>query len=320
MKRSTKIWLIVATSLILLGSIIFTGALAMSNFDFSRLSTAKYETNTYDITEDITSISIDTDTADIVFIASDDKASVECYEKKSEKHSVTVENGKLTVKRESTKKWYQYIEFFNFSSPKITVNLPTGEYGDIYITGSTGKVSISNGFTFGNVFIKRSTGNVSLLSEGAGDVTVKCSTGSITAKGVNARSLSLITSTGHITASDITCEGNMNVKVSTGKTTLSNVSCNDLATEGDTGNITLNGVIAAGRIDIERSTGDVRFEGCDAAELHVETDTGNVRGSLLTDKIFFTETDTGKVNIPKSTSGGVCEIETDTGDIIITVE
>ena len=42
-------------------------------------------------------------------------------------------------------------------------------------------------------------------------------------------------------------------------------------------------------------------------------------GSLLSDKVFITETDTGNVNIPKTTDGGKCEIKTDTGDIKIKI-
>ena len=63
-----------------------------------------------------------------------------------------------------------------------------------------------------------------------------------------------------------------------------------------------------------------KFELCDAGELFIETDTGNVKGSLLSEKIFIVSSDTGRIDVPKSTSGGRCEIETDTGDIKITLE
>ena len=70
---------------------------------------------------------------------------------------------------------------------------------------------------------------------------------------------------------------------------------------------------------IKRSTGDIRFDNSDATEIFVETDTGNVTGSLLTDKVFITQTDTGNVNVPKTVTGGRCEITTDTGNIKIIV-
>ena len=37
------------------------------------------------------------------------------------------------------------------------------------------------------------------------------------------------------------------------------------------------------------------------------------------EKIFFTESDTGHIGVPKGTAGGTCEIRTDTGDITFTI-
>ena len=71
---------------------------------------------------------------------------------------------------------------------------------------------------------------------------------------------------------------------------------------------------------IKRSTGDVKFDGSDAAEIFIKTDTGDVTGSLLTDKVFITQTDTGNIDVPKTVNGGRCEISTDTGDIKISVK
>ena len=107
--------------------------------------------------------------------------------------------------------------------------------------------------------------------------------------------------------------------MTTGAVRMQDVSCGSLASSGDTGSITLKDVVAAGDIWIERSTGHVAFEACDAEELHVKTDTGCVTGSLLSDKIFFAQSDVGSVNVPKTTTGGICEITTDTGAIKITV-
>ena len=81
----------------------------------------------------------------------------------------------------------------------------------------------------------------------------------------------------------------------------------------------MENVIAEQMITIERSTGDVIFDKCDAFELLIKTDTGNVTGSLLTDKIFIANSDTGHINVPETTTGGKCKITTDTGDIAFTV-
>ena len=79
-------------------------------------------------------------------------------------------------------------------------------------------------------------------------------------------------------------------------------------------------VIASGNYNIKRSTGKMNFTDCDANELYIKTSTGDIKGNLLTNKIFITESDTGKINVPKSTKGGICEISTDTGDIMIEIK
>ena len=119
---------------------------------------------------------------------------------------------------------------------------------------------------------------------------------------------------------DTTCQGDMTVNVSTGKASLTNVECRNLISDGGTGDLSLDNAIAAEAFSIERSTGDVDFEGCDAAEITVTTDTGHIRGSLLSDKFFITKTTTGEIDTPESIPGGICRIETTTGDIRITVE
>ena len=90
--------------------------------------------------------------------------------------------------------------------------------------------------------------------------------------------------------------------------------------DGSTGDLVLKNVIASEKFSIERSTGDVKFEAADASEIFVETSTGDVCGSLMSEKFFITESDTGSSDVPQTLSGGKCEVKTSTGDIKITVE
>ena len=51
----------------------------------------------------------------------------------------------------------------------------------------------------------------------------------------------------------------------------------------------------------------------------IVTDTGDVTGTFLSDKVFIYKTDTGDVDLPRTQSGGRCDITTDTGDIRISI-
>ena len=279
MKKSTKIWLITATSLVALGCIMFSVAMTKIHWDFTKLSTVKYETNTYEVTDDFNSISMLTDTADILFVQSDDKiCKVVCYEMSDMKHTTTVQNNTLTINVTDEREWYDHIGI-TLGSPKITVYLPKTEYDSLAIKEDTGDIEVPKDFKFGSIDIS--------------------------------------TSTGDITITGVTCEGDIVINVSTGRANLTDIKCKSFISDGSTGDISLKNVIATEKFSIERSTGDVKFDACDATEIWVETDTGDVTGKLLSEKIFITQTSTGDVHVPKSTNGGKCEITTSTGDIYI---
>lgn len=320
MRKTAKIWLVIAASLVFVGLIMFAAVMSEYKWDFSKLSTGKYETNTYEISEEFSNLSMNTDTADIIFALSDDgKCRVECYEEEKAKHSVAVQENTLVMKMIDEKSWYDYIGI-NFGSPKITVYLPKAEYTSLFINGSTGDIEIPKNFKFEGVDISLSTGDVNFFASASKLIIIKTSTGNICVENTSAGTLDLSASTGRITVSNVICGGDANINVSTGRTNLNNIECKNLTSSGDTGNISLNNVIAAEKFSIKRNTGDVRFDGSDAAEILVETDTGDVTGTFLSEKTFFVETDTGSVDVPESITGGRCEITTNTGDIELDIQ
>ncbi len=320
MKKTAKAWLIAAASLVIIGCILLAAAMSVTGRDRSKLSTVRYETNTHEITEAFSALSLTTDTADIVFaLSADGKCRVECYEEEHAKHSVSVENSTLTVSINDQRSWDEYIGF-TFDSPKITVYLPDAEYGALVIQESTGRVEIPEEFTFESVDISASTGSVDLGASARDAVRIGTSTGDIRVENISAGSLELSVSTGEVTVSGVKCSGDITVSVSTGKAQLSDASCQSVISTGTTGDIYLENVIAADKLSIKRSTGNVSFDGSDAAEIIVRTDTGNITGSLLTDKVFIAASDTGSVEVPRTVTGGRCEIDTDTGNIKIEIE
>ena len=306
MRIKTKVWLVIATVLLVVGGILFVVVMKNLNWDFNKLSTIKYETNVYEISESFDGISINTDTADVEFmVSSSEKCKVECYEEEKLNHLVTVKDNTLVIEMNNSRKWYDYIGI-NFDSPKITIYLSLTEYDSLLINSDTSDVKISNDFTFKDVDISLSTGDVDFCANVTDAIKIETSTGDISIEDITAGSLDLTVSTGEVEVSNVKCEGNILVGVSTGKTIIS---------KGSTGDIYLNNVTALELFSIERSTGDVKIENSDATEIFIKTDTGDVFGSLLTDKVFITQTDTGKVNVPKTINGGRCEIITSTGNI-----
>lgn len=315
MNNATKIWLIIASILVVTGIIIFSVAMSINHWNFRALSTNKYVTNTYEISDDFNDITLETDTADIIFIPSENNnCKVVCYEPDTAKHSVYVKDNLLTIKVNDQRKWYNYIGI-SWTSPKITIYLPKTEYNSLLLKTDTGKVEIPQDFKFENVDIEVTTGNVIFLASASDDIKIQASTGSINVENITANTMELTSTTGNIIVSSVKCSNDMKLKVSTGKTKVKNVSCNNFSSDGSTGHVSLDDLIATDKIHIERSTGNIDFEKCDASEIYAKTTTGHISGSLLSEKVFLTETSTGNISVPKTTTGGKCEIITTTGNI-----
>ncbi len=281
MNKVVKSWLIAGGILTILGSVIFTIALAAVGFDFSRLDTQNIVKNTHDITEDFNGISVDIDTADLVFATAEDgKCTVKCVEKEKLTHSVKVVNGTLVIRTVDSRRWYDNIGF-SFGDTKITVYLPKDTYEALSVEMDTGDVTVPGALKFENIKIESDTGNV------------------------NCKAL---------------VSNNLSVSTDTGEIAVSGAACKSVNIESDTGNVLLKNVIASERLSVETETGDVKLDMCDAQDVYIETDTGDVRGTLLSPKKFLAKSATGDVNVPKTEDGGQCKIKTDTGNIKITVK
>ena len=292
---------------------------SMALLTLTACGSSNYKTNIHEVNEAFQNISIKTDTADIAFVLSDDEmCKVVCYEDQKNSHFVGVQNDTLTINLLNDKKWYDYVGI-NFANPKITVYLSQSKYLSLAIEESTGDIEISKDLEFKNIDISLSTGDVMCYASALEDIKITTSTGDINLESIRATSLNLCVSTGRVNILDVTCEKDITIKLSTGKSYLSDTVCRNLISHGSTGDISLKNVISKEKISIERSTGDVTFIDSDAAELFITTDTGDVEGSLLTNKVFIIRTDTGNIDVPKTITGGRCEITTDTGDIKISI-
>lgn len=318
MGKKVKTWLIIAVSLIVFGVITFVAIMTGYNWDFTKLSTVTYQTNTHDVTQPFDDIFLQTETADVRFVAAEDNTcKVVCVEQENVRHDVLVADGKLRITIVDEREWHQFVGI-NFNQEKITVYLPESVYNSLVILTDTGDVHIANSFTFRSINVDTSTGTVNNYAA-ADTIMIKATTGDVRVENVTADTVTLSVSTGKITAKNVTCSGDVKMNVSTGKVTAINVHCTNFLSSGSTGDLSLKNVTATEKFTLQRSTGDILFDGCDAEEIYAKTGTGDVKGTLRSVKKFITKTVTGHVNVPNSETGGRCEIITGTGDIRLSV-
>ena len=315
-----KKWLIVAAVLIVAGIVVCGASATFVKFDFTQFNTVEQELNRYDVDGDFKDIKVNVDTEDVKLVpVTDGKCYVECLEEKGSHHIVGVNGDTLTIEREKGETHFVFFAI-NTESPRVTVYLPKDRYDSLTVESSTGDMNIPGDFVFGNIELTTDTGHIECEASSQGSIRLKASTGDMELENITAKDLNLESSTGDMDIDSVAVSGDVYIKVSTGEVKLRKVTCVGLTTIGSTGDIELIDTVASGDMNIERDSGEVSFDASDAANIYVKTTTGEVTGKLLTEKIFLTETDTGDVSVPKTASGGRCEITTDTGDIEIDIK
>ena len=283
MSKKDKIWLIIATSLTVVGMTIFVIAMSINKWDFSKLSTVDYNHGIYHIYDKFSNISVKSKTADVYFEISDtDECSVVVHDQDNLRYTVEVKGDTLVIDVVDERKWYEHI-YISFERHKIYVSVPEEYY----------------------------------LSA----VKAKASTGDIHMTDMIVDDIDLSVSTGNIFISNVDCKKNIKTEVSTGDTKINDSKSRNFISDGSTGDVQLSNVIVEGMLSIERSTGDVKFTRCDAGEIYVETSTGDITGSLLRNMSFYVEADTGDVELPdwETSATGRGDLITGTGDIKITI-
>ena len=309
-----KKWLVISILFIFLGMTVF----ALSSCS-SGIFSVEYTTDEFELTEDFDSILIDVDTADVeLALSEDDACHVVVYSHEKIKHSATVDDGKLKVSFSDEREWYDYL-VFRTEETEITLYLPKTQYESLVIGTTTGDVDVASSFTFRTAEISLTTGDVEFLASVIGLVKISTTTGDIELSDMSAAAIDIGLTTGDTSLENVVCGGDIFVDIGTGDTCFTNVTCHNLTTDGTTGRVSLVNVIADGKMTLTRTTGDVTFDRSDASELYVDTGTGDVTGTFLTSKIFITNTTTGKIDVPETTVGGVCKINTTTGKIIINI-
>jgi len=293
---TTRKIIIAALVLLLIGLIIFTVTMCRNNWSVPGVIVkTETVTQTFEISERFDSIALDIETDDVFFAQSyNSRCNVVITNYKNSEYNVGVKNGTLRIEKVKAKG-----TFLDFGDPSITIYLPATSYNDLSISASTGDIIIPSDFNFRNMDIDMSTGEITCGASVSDKLNLRVSTGEITLYSASA--------------------GDVFIKVSTGKAEVKDLRCSSFESDGSTGRISLENTFVTGKIDIERSTGNVSFKNCDANEIEVKTSTGDIKGSLLSDKIFIARSDTGKINVPETLTGGKCKLTSNTGDILITI-
>lgn len=318
MKKSKKIALIVAIVLIVSGIVVSLIAFFSVDFDAAKLTTPVYE-NTYTVDEEFSGISIKELDGDIRFMpAEDDICTIVCYEEENVFHTVDVVNDTLVIDKEDNRKWYEHIGFYT-EETEMLVYLPKDHYEKLEVSASSGDVVLTNEFVFDDADISLSSGSVDIGTNIKNSLKIETSSGNVNIINPSSENMNIKTSSGKVTIESVSV-GNIDVVTQSGDIYVKDAGSENMYLESSSGEVVMDSVVNVGDLEVVTQSGEVEMIESDAKSIYIKTSSGDVSGSLLSDKIFVCETDSGEVDVPISADGGRCEVKTSSGDIEFTIK
>ena len=320
MKLINKLLLALAVCLIVIGIILSLTAIFL-NGGFSGFGSDEAEEIKHTVDGEFDKLSIDASSQDIEILPSESDESYVLIKNEKESHltyTVEVKDGSLSIFEVfKNEKWYN---IFNFSSVhrKITVYLAKTNFDSLVLDLSSGDVKISDKFSFANADIDMSSGDVEFFANVENELKIAGSSGDIEIKGTEAKNIDCETSSGEITIEGVAAN-KIKCDLTSGDITLKNITSSEISLETTSGDVVMMSVIS-GKIKCNLTSGDMDFELCDGEEIDISTSSGSVKGSFLSDKIFIADASSGDVRVPSTTSGGVCKINTTSGDITVEIK
>ncbi len=317
-------------------------------------------TATHDVAEDFDRISVHVGAADVKLLPSEtQECRVVTTDIEQIFYTVEVTDSSLTVRAEDTRKWYDHLFVFSGNNSTVTVYLPADTYKSLYARTVSGKIEVDSAFAFtedvtltvtsgsvtmaasveGHTDVKTTSGSIRLSGKAgaltahstsgsvcvdhltvAGEAKLSSTSGRIEVKNTQAGALTADVGSGRVILEDVTVTNAITAETTSGGITLTRVSGGSMALDTGSGAVELTDTTATGHLQAETTSGSIRLTRADAATLNLKAGSGSVKGSLRTPKIFYTDTGSGSVDVPKSTEGGLCEIKTTSGSIHITLE
>ncbi len=321
MKKSVKIALLVSLCLLLLGGVIFGITVLAMGGDFNKAATVKYEQKSQEIEQVFSGISIEGGSEEVRIVSTEnEKCRVEYMQSKKVGYSVSVEEGVLTIAEWDNRKWYDKIGLYLGSLTTLTVYLPQSEYGNLHISMESGDVYVARGFTFSSADLCLYSGDVTMSANILNEASVKVDSGDIDLNNITAKSITVRNSSGELEMHNVHVTEKISLTSSSGEMELEDVTCNILSIGVSSGSVEMKSVVSIAATEIQAKSGDIELRRCDAGSYDIKTSSGSVTGSVLTEKIFFAESGSGRIRVPQTYEGGVFKVKTSSGDISLQIQ
>lgn len=287
MKTGSKIFTIVCCALggalLLAACALFVTGMALEDWDFTALNTARYQTRTQTFTG-IEDIDISYPFADIVVKTDEDAGEIALsYPVRVDRDGnelvytqLTAEGGLLRLTAEEKPAWNFGISI-QVSAPQLVLTLPATAFGDISIGSDAGKIAVE-GVTCGNLLLSADLGDIEAKDVSCTQLTATASAGAVAVYGAACEGAQLTADLGEVRAEDVQC-GTLTCTSQLGSARIERLQCEKLSVDVETGDIELEEA-AVQSIELLVELGDIDLRQVDAQELDLAAEMGSIEGTL----------------------------------------
>lgn len=339
MKHSTKIAIIVASALVVLGMILFgiaaavSGGLLFKGIDAwqEHLPESSYQQMTYSVlASKVQEIDIQAASDDIRIIpGTGQDIVIRYYDKTNTTYSVDLSsNGKLRFQQELRNGIHNWFHWgFQAFSYDVTVEIPTSYLGGLTINTASSVIELSE-LRLQSCEINTASGDIYAEDiTTSGDFRIQTASGEIYLTLLScAGRLDLATTSGDILVRRSEAAQGCQLYTVSGEVGLRGLTANaNIRLQSTSGDHSLEDISTPGLLQLDSVSGEVWLHNLDAQQIQIATTSGDINGSLvgaITDYTIQTDTVSGNVNLPNGLTLGERQlsVRSTSGDIYIQFE
>lgn len=331
MKKGKKTAIIVSLVAIISGAIMIFSVFAASGFELGKIKIGETVTYTVDLDEidwgpekTFAELYMDCTLSNVRFeVATDGIFRLEYSEVEGVGVDVEIDDFTWKITETDERDWTQKFGIFDGSAPWMTVYLPAGYHGNVYVKTVSGDIeALKEKYIFHSFDASSVSGNISIVNPVIAEIKVNTTSGNISVDGVNNPDtlgkegyndqlgcVEFNTTSGDVYFADTVVDGGYGFTVDT-------VSGNI-----EMKSITFNGGNGYAEYFIESTSGDITFKDVDFNQMKANTASGDINATLKSPIKITTETLSGEVEVFGSAPDSRREfnVKTVSGNIKISV-
>lgn len=337
MRKSLKVVLIIASSLVGFGILCMCLAVAFGDADMFFKDNRKIDVKIMSATfDEVDIINIKDVSNDVKILKSEDEQVKVTYGV-SDKFSYYLKqlDGTLYVEYDDFRHWYDYIiPFGRIIEPDLIVEIPEKTLNELNIKCTSGDIEaksvnslltnfktisgdIEVGGNVGDLTATATSGDVKLNADTQADMAVVSTTsGKLELSGNVKDDVIADNTSGGIDLDNLKCK-NVDAKTTSGKIKGEDLAIKSLKADTSSGGISMKDTVCTGDMTLEATSGSINLESVDADNYDLHTTSGSIKAEILTAKLYNVKSTSGSERTPeldanakgiltaKSTSGSI---------------